>query len=129
MVGCSYPGCVKLSRNKIEPGYCSCHRSRIERHGSPDIVLRSSPLQPFCSLTQRKKSKGTWYWVTIVKREQVYVHRNVAVAMQKQQVRHLSELLHSLCSFKKQRVPVEGRNTVLGAQTEKQMIVECRIRR
>ena len=69
------PGCEKPSRNKKEPGPCRMHQSRIQRHGSPDIILRSSPEQPFCPLRQVKKSEGTLYWVTIVNGKPAYVHR------------------------------------------------------
>ena len=70
---CIIPGCDKPAKKYRK--YCSMHLSRIQRHGSPDIVLRSSSDQPFCSLRKIKRSKGTCYWVTIINGLTVYTHR------------------------------------------------------
>lgn len=77
---CIYPGCLKLTQNKIKPGYCQMHRMRIFRYGSPhnSVVkaVRGKAEGPYCALfiVKRKPHK---YWATTIDQQTVYVHRLV----------------------------------------------------
>ena len=90
---CTHPGCKNKARNKIKPGYCPKHRSRIDRHGCPTIRRGKIKAQgPYCSLGIIKRGP-TWYWYTIVNSQTVYVHRLLAEKVLGRKL-HADEIVH-----------------------------------
>lgn len=78
---CLHPGCPDKARNKVAPGYCWKHRSRVERHGcsftrksnNSGLLIKG----PFCPLFIMKRRSGL-YWGTRINGTTKYVHRILA---------------------------------------------------
>jgi hypothetical protein len=90
---CIHTGCMNKARNKIKPGYCPKHRSRIDRHGCSTIRKGDIKAQgPYCALLQVYR-KPTMYWYTVINRKIIYVHRLVAEIILDRPL-HSDEVVH-----------------------------------
>ena len=77
---CNIPGCNKPSVNKIKPGPCGMHKTRIKQHGCAFKTLRSSKEQPYSKLVKVAKTfsetkERVYYWIVFIDNKPQYVHR------------------------------------------------------
>ncbi len=76
---CIYLDCLKPAKNRLKPGYCRMHLSRIGRHGNADTVkgVRGDALGPYCALFIVDRGPND-YWATTINRQTVLVHKLIA---------------------------------------------------
>lgn len=89
---CIHPGCVNEARNKVRPGYCSKHATRMRKHGDPGIRnIKRRARGPYCVLFIRQRKNP--YWATKIKGRDVYIHR-LLVEMKLGRKLHTHEQVH-----------------------------------